>query len=63
MTLQKTITEYENNNSILKAQVENRQETIDEKDLQIGILKSKVKWGGIGAGTLVAVLASLLLIK
>jgi chromosome segregation ATPase len=60
VTLQNEINEYKNNISILKAQIDNRQSTISEKDLQIGILKSRFKWGGIGAGTIIAALTFLL---
>lgn len=60
VTLQNTITEYQNKCSLLVAQVDNRQSTISEKDLQIGILKSRFKWGGIGAGAIIAVLTFLL---
>jgi len=61
--LQNQINEYRNNNSILKAQVDKKQEVINEKDLQIGILKSKFKWTGIGATAIITVLTTLLLIK
>jgi hypothetical protein len=61
--LQKQITEYQNNNSILQKEFDNRQKVITEKDLQIGILKSKFKWTGIGAAAIITVLTSILLIK
>jgi hypothetical protein len=61
--LQNQINEYKNNNSILQAQVDNKQKVIGEKDLQIGILKSKFKWTGIGAVAIITVLTTLLLIK
>jgi hypothetical protein len=61
--LQNQINEYKNNNSILQAQVDNKQKVIGEKDLQIGILKSRFKWSGIGAVAIITVLTTLLLIK
>jgi len=61
--LQSQIDEYKNNNSILQTQVDNRQKVITEKDLQIGILKSKFRWTGIGAVAVITVLTTLLLIK
>jgi len=61
--LQKQVNEYKNNNSILQAQVDNRQKVIGEKDLQIGILKSKFRWTGIGAVAIITVLTTLLIIK
>lgn len=61
--LQNQVNEYKNNNSILQTQVDNRQKVIGEKDLQIGILKSRFKWTGIGAVAIITVLTTLLLIK
>jgi len=61
--LQNQVNEYKNNNSILQAQVDNRQKVIGEKDLQIGILKSKFRWTGISAVAIITVLTTLLIIK
>jgi len=63
VTLQNTITEYQNKCSLLVAQVDNRQKVVTEKDLQIGILKSRFRWTGIGAGVIITVLTTLLIIK
>lgn len=62
-TLQNTINEYKNNNSILIAQAVNRQDLITEKDNIIGNMKSKMLWGSIGSGVITISLAILLIIK
>lgn len=61
--LQKQVSEYQNNNSILKIQVDKKEIIIVEKDLQIGILKSRFTWTGIGATAIITVLTTLLIIK
>ena len=62
-TLQKTVNEYINNNSILTDQVKNRQSLIIEKDDMIGKMKRKMLFGGIGGGIITVGLAILLIIK
>ena len=62
-TLQNTVNEYINNNSILTAQVKNRQALVTEKDNIIGKMKRKILLGGIGGGIITVGLAILLIIK
>jgi SMC interacting uncharacterized protein involved in chromosome segregation len=61
LILQAQVNEYINNNSILTAQVDNRQATINERDLQIKHLKSKMIFGGAGGGLIVIALTFLLI--
>ena len=59
VTLQNEILEYVKNNGILQEQVNNRQKSIDEKDIQLRKLKTKMFIGG-GLGGMAVV--SLLLV-
>lgn len=63
VTLQHTVNEYINNNSILTAQVTNREALVTEKDNVIVKMKRKMLFTGIGGGIITACLGILLIIK
>lgn len=59
--LQAQVNEYINNNSILALEVNNRQAIINERDLRIKHLKSKMIFGGAGGGLILIALTFLLI--
>ena len=61
INLQAQVNEYINNNSILALEVNNRQAIINERDLRIKHLKSKMIFGGAGGGLILIALTFLLI--